>query len=282
MPRHYRGCRRLFMMRLSIASAIAVPALTAAAFTYQQPAAATAPDPITEWSVAASASATASGMAPLRTPITLALLHLAMYDAVNSVLGDNEPYAAAQPVVRPASAYAAAVEAGYRLLLAEFPMRQDALYSVYQALRGTVPEGPAKENGAAVGDLAARHLLALRKNDGRNDMPAHVPGSELGVWIPTPPAFLPATTKFLALVRPFTMDSQWQFRPSGPTLLTSRHWIEDYQEVKAFGVKKASSRSEEQTATGLFWEPFAGTVWPASIRRLAGEQLLDVADSARF
>jgi len=119
-------------------------------------------------------------------------------------------------------------------------------------------------------------------NDGRNDLPAHVPRSGPGVWIPTPPAFLPATTRFLALVTPFTMDSPSQFRPSGPTLLTSRRWIEDYKEVKAFGVKKDSGRSDEQTATGLFWEPFAGTVWPASIRRLAGEQLLDLADSARF
>ena len=34
--------------------------------------------------------------------------------------------------------------------------------------------------------------------------------------------------------------------------------------------------------TALFWEPLAGTVWPATIRRLAQEQQLDLSSSARF
>src|SRR5215813_291104 len=74
---------------------------------------AAASDPITEWSITASTAATASGMAPLRTPITFAILHLAMYDAVNVIAGDREPYAVKVGVTHPASAQAAAVEAGY-------------------------------------------------------------------------------------------------------------------------------------------------------------------------
>jgi hypothetical protein len=269
------------MIRFWTLTTVAVGVATAA-LSCQLPAAATAVDPITEWSLAASAAAPAGGMAPLRTPITLALVHLAMYDAVNAVLRDHDPYGAAPPVVRPASAHAAAVEAGYRVLLAEFPTEHATLAAVYRTLRGTIPDGPAKENGAAVGALAADQLLALRANDGRNVTPAHVPASGPGAWLPTPPAFLPATTKFLSRVTPFTMESPSQFRPSGPTDLSSRHWIRDYNEVKAFGVGVGSMRSEKQTKTAWFWEPFAGTVWPATIRRLAAEQMLDLADSARF
>src|SRR5262245_34234778 len=82
------------------------------------------PDPITEWSIASQAAVAAAGMAPLRTPITLAILHLAMYDAVNAVVQDREPYAVSPPAPRPASAFAAAVEAGYRVLLVEVPSQK--------------------------------------------------------------------------------------------------------------------------------------------------------------
>ena len=72
----------------------------------------TVPDPITEWSIAAQSAVAAAGMAPLRTPITFAILHLGMYDAVNAITRDREPYAVSEPVVRPASAASAGGEGG--------------------------------------------------------------------------------------------------------------------------------------------------------------------------
>ena len=243
---------------------------------------AAAVDPITEWSITASSAASASAMAPLRTPITLAMLHLAMYDAVNAVAADRTPYAARVSVVRPASADAAAIEAGYRILLAEVPGQKGIIDSKYQALLADVPESAAKGNGIAAGADVAKQLLARRANDGRNASVVYGAGSGPGVWVPTPPAFLAVTTAFLARVTPFTMDSPSQFRPEGPPALGSMKWVRDYNEVKAVGVKDGSERSDEQTATALFWEPLAGTVWPATIRRIAREQVLDLAASARF
>ncbi len=239
-------------------------------------------DPITEWSVTASSVATSSSMAPLRTPITLAILHLAMYDAVNAVAPSRTPYAARVSVVRPASADAAAIEAGYRVLLAEFPGQKPIIDAKYQALLGDVPESTAKRNGIDAGASVAQHLLARRANDGRNANVPYVPGSGPGVWVQTPPAFLAVTTAFLAQVRPFTMDSPRQFRPAGPPALGSMKWVRDYNEVKTFGVKEGSARNAAQTATALFWEPLAGTVWPATIRRIAREQQLDLDSSAWF
>src|SRR5262245_39626695 len=86
----------------------------------------------------------------------------------------------------------------------------------------------------------------------------------------------------MARVTPFTMEAPWQFRPGGPPPLKSRQWARDYEEVKAFGAKNSTVRSSEQTATALFWEPLAGTVLRATIRRLAREQDLDLRSSARF
>jgi hypothetical protein len=239
-------------------------------------------DPITEWSVTASSAAGASGMAPLRTPITFAILHLAMYDAVNAIAGDRQPYAVTPLVTHPASTYTAAVEAGYRVLLAELPTQHASLQKTYASLLAGVPESVASRNGAKVGAQVARQLLALRAHDGRNAVIAYEPGSGPGLWVPTPPAFLPATSAFLADVVPFTMRSPSQFRPAGPPRLRSKRWVDDYNEVKALGAKYGSTRTPEQTATALFWEPLSGTVWPATVRRLAREQSLDLVASARF
>jgi hypothetical protein len=239
-------------------------------------------DPITEWSVTASSAASASAMAPLRTPITLAMLHLAMYDAVNAVAPERTSYAARVSAARPASADAAAIEAGYRILLAEFPGQQTMIDGKYQTLLADVPESPAKRNGIGAGASVAQQLLTRRAHDGRNASVAYEPGAGPGVWVPTPPGFLAATTAFLGRVSPFTMDSPWQFRPEGPPALGSQKWVRDYNEVKVFGAKVSSARSDEQTATALFWEPLAGTVWPATIRRIAREQVLDLTSSARF
>ena len=238
-------------------------------------------DPIVEWSTTAAAAAATVNMPPLRRPITLALLHVAMYDAVSAVSG-GRPYAISPPVARPASAQAAANEAAYRILLVELPGAAGMLTATYNRLGDEIVDSREEANGAAVGAAVAEQLLAMRRNDGRNAAPTYAPGSGAGVWVPTPPGLEAATTAFLGRVAPFTMESPSQFRPAGPPALGSPQWIRDYNEVKALGVKHRSARTAEQTATALFWEPLAGTVWPATVHRMARERRLDLAASARF
>ena len=156
------------------------------------------------------------------------------------------------------------------------------LTATYNRLGGEIVDSAEEANGAAVGTEVAEQLLALRRNDGRNAALAYAPGSGAGVWVPTPPGFEAATTAFLGRVTPFTMESPWQFRPAGPPRLGSAQWIRDYDEVKAIGSKHGSTRTAEQTATALFWEPLAGTVWPPTVHRISRERRLDLAASARF
>lgn len=239
-------------------------------------------DAVTEWSVAASQLATATGMSGFRTPITLGLVHLAMYDAVNSATGTHSPYRFSHRVRHPVSAYAAATEAGYRVLLAEFPTQEASINATRERLLAGVRPGQAQTIGLALGAMAAQRLLEERAGDGRNASVAYIPGSGPGEWVPTPPGFLPAAAVFLAQVRPFTMRRPNQFRPDGPPALNSDRYADDYNEVKTLGARDSQVRTPEQTATALFWEPLAGAFWPASIRRLAGEKRLNLADSARF
>ena len=195
----------------SITAALIAVAILAASL---RPSAAATPDVITEWSVAASKAATASEMAPLRTPITFALLHLAMYDAVTAIVGDRAPYAVNPPVTRPASAQAAAIEAATACWSQSSP-RSGGLHTVYQNLLAVELDSPSKSNGVAVGTAVVQQFLASRANDGRNAVIAYTPDARTGESVPTPSAFLPATTAFLAQVTPFTMQSTSQFRPAG-------------------------------------------------------------------
>ena len=265
---------------MKVTAAILMTIAAVAATTGRVP----APDPVTAWSEMTVGAAQTAGMPPLRVPISLAMVHLAMLDAVTaaSANGASDLYAARPRVTRPASAYAAAVEAGHVILLAEFPGQRSLLDETRRRLLAAVPESAERENGIETGAAAARDLLALRRHDGRNVTVTHASGLAPGVWRPTPPAFLAMNTAFLAHVTPFVLAAPGQVRPAGPPPLTSPRWAADFNEVKTLGRADGSTRTAAQTAAARFWEPLAGTVWPVTIRRIAAEQSLDLLASARF
>jgi hypothetical protein len=240
-------------------------------------------DPVSEWSQIASKAADASGVSPFHAPVTLAIVHVAMFDAITAVAGHRRPNAVGEPVGRQtASPYAAAVEAGYRILVAEFPQQRAMLDAAHVQLLTGEPDSLEKRAGIEVGAAVAERMLAARANDGRKSVVPYTPAEGMGNWQPTPPGFLSVTTAFLSKVTPLTMTSPSQFRPAGPPRVGSPKWAADYKEVKALGVKERSARTPAQTATALFWAPLAGTVWIPTIRRLANEQALDLESSARF
>ena len=101
--------------------------------------------------------------------VDLAIVHTAMYDAVNAVEGfPFEPYGVPPTVTTPASAEAAAAQAGRDVLLALYPSRSADIEALYASSLASVPDGPAEANGVDVGQQAAAGILALRANDGRN------------------------------------------------------------------------------------------------------------------
>ena len=139
---------------------IALACLFVLCLCHAVPARLVAVDPITEWSQAASAAAEVGGMSPVRSSITLAIVHVAMFDAVTAIAGGRRPHALGQPASGAASAYAAAVEAGYRVLVAEFPSQHDVLHRTYVALLTAEQESAEKRAGVQVGADVARRMLA--------------------------------------------------------------------------------------------------------------------------
>ena len=241
-------------------------------------------DAVLDWNAhAARAIVTVGGQVPPRALIRLAMVHLAIYDAVNAIEGAPfESYASVPNVVRPASAEAAAATAAYDVLVALFPAQVVDLDAKYAASLAALPDDIAKVNGIAVGQQAASAILIARAQDGRDATVPYVPGSGPGVWTPTPPAFLAAQAPETPFVQPFTLNSASQFRPEAPFSLASEDWARDYNEVKALGSAVGSSRTAEQTDIARFWSDNPPLQWNRAWRALSVAKGLGLADNARY
>jgi len=104
---------------------------------------------------------------PPRVPLSrnMAMVHLAIFDAVNAIDRSYEPYHANVHASRGASMEAAAAQAAHDTLSALYPTRQ-AIYDAELAedLAGIAP-GKARQ-GVAIGKEVARQILDLRSSDG--------------------------------------------------------------------------------------------------------------------
>ena len=212
-----------------------------------------------------------------------AMVHAAIYDAVQAIDGRFEPYAV-EIQGASGSPAAATAKAAHDVLVNRFPTQTaslDATYHAYLASHGLAENDP----GVSVGQQTAAVIIALRANDG--SWPA-VPevfngGTDLGDWRPTPPAFAPMAVPWLGTVTPFTLDDPAQFRPhQAPPDLSSRKYAEAYNEVKALGASVNSSRTPEQTDIAYFFADNAFLYWNRAVQSLANTYLDNIGDSARL
>jgi hypothetical protein len=221
----------------------------------------------------------------LRTQIRIAIVQLAMFDAVNAVVdGHYRPFASRPASPPGASPEAAAIRAAYIVALHEFPLSQKPTIDLaYNAqIAGLDASEQAKADGIEVGERAANEVLAARERDNRNmdELTGYTPGSGIGVWIPTPSGSPVPQTPFLQFVRPFGYDEPSRFRPPAPPALDSKTYTNDYKEIRDVGRFGDSTRTADQSATARFWSPSASALWIANIRSLASG--MDLLTAARF
>lgn len=242
-----------------------------------------AQDVVLEWNAHAANAIVIENQPPPRGLIRLAMVHLAIYDAVNAIEGyPFSSYAVTPSVVSPASREAATAAAAHDVLLALFPNQQADLNAKYAATLAAIPDGSAKNNGIWVGQQSATGILSLRANDGRDAVVAYSPGSAPGMWNPTPPGFLPAQAPEVAHVQPFTLNSPSQFRAEPPPDLSSEIWVRDYNETKALGRATGSTRTPEQTDLARFISDQPMLQWNRAWRSISSSQPLSLLDKARF
>jgi len=219
-------------------------------------------DVVTDWNNAALDAIRAERTAPPIASRSLAILHVSIYDAVNGIARTHEPYLVQSAVAASASRKAAASAAAHEALVNLFPASASSFDALHAAILAGIPNGPQKTAGITWGEFVANQILAARANDGHDAIVPPPGGSGPGVWVPTPPAFLPYLLPQWGFVVPFAMRNSSQFRPPGPPALDSQRYAADYEEVKELGALVGSTRTEDQTEIALFWADGAGTETP--------------------
>jgi hypothetical protein len=219
-------------------------------------------DVVTDWNNAALDAIRAGNTAPPIASRSLAIVHASIYDAINGITRTHEVYLVPSAVAASASREAAASAAAHEALVNLFPASASSFDALHAVILAAIPDGPHKAAGIVWGEFVASQILAARANDGWDAVVPPPAGSGPGVWVPTPPAFLPYLLPQWGFVMPFAMSSSSQFRPPGPPSLDGQRYAADYNEVKELGVAVGSTRTEEQTQIALFWADGAGTETP--------------------
>ena len=237
---------------------------------------------ITEWNTIAARTIFTENLTPVpSSSLYFGFVSIAMYDAVVTIEGGYEPYAALPRPHAHASSEVAAATAAYRVLSHYFPASATNLAADYQASLADMPGGVGMVHGKRVGEAAAAAIIRLRQDDGRGaTVPLDVPLAP-GVWRPTPDAFAPMAVSWLGFVRPLLLDSPTQIPLPGPDALTSDAYARDFAEVEAYGSDVESSRTALQTETALFWNTNAVLQFQVAMSDQVTRRGLDIVESSR-
>ena len=233
----------------------------------------TGPNAVTQWNEVASNTinvpAAAAGSAAEQRPtdsVDLAVVHLAIYNALVAITGRYQPYAGLTQVVSgDASQQAAVGAAAYGVLKGMFPNRSAQYQAAYDSFLASIPDDAAKAAGVAVGATAASAMLALRGDDGRSVVLApYVPGTTPGRFRGTNPV-----NRYAPSIKPFALTSASQFRAPPPPALDSDIYTADFNETRLLGAAVGSARTDAQLETARFYTEAPPPYWQRNLRRFA-------------
>jgi hypothetical protein len=214
----------------------------------------TTTDPILYWNDVLLDAYRQAGGAPGPLARAGAMMHVAIYDAVNSITPQGQPYTIHSYSPGVSTTHAIAY-AAHDTLAAVFPSLNFSTKLNEALAQAGTDNGGA---GAALGKKVAAAGIALRNNDGSANPMSYQPSNDPGYWRPTGSGN--AVTPDWGLVKSFTMTSGSQFRPplpggfaTMPELLRSPLYAQQLNESKDLGSATSQSRTDEQTRIAHFW-----------------------------
>lgn len=229
-------------------------------------------------------------LGPGRSSRAMAMVHIAIFDALNSLRGQYRSYTGVTSTGGEISASAAISQAAHDALAALYPSQKSAFDTLLSQDLLRVRSAVEKDRGVALGRRVAATLLAMRSDDG-----SARPEPRLGVdystsrlpghWRQDPVSLIPvALGAHWGECTPFVLTSGSQFRLPPPPALTSPEYAEAYDEVKRLGgdgTHTPTHRTAEQTFIGTFWA-YDGTPSLCAPPRLYNQLVVQVADRAQL
>ncbi len=256
-------------------------------------------DPILEWNaVALQANAVTHTLpdgtqtGPTLSARALAIVHVAMFDALNSIKPHFTPYVTMVPDAQGASVDAAVGQAAHDTLVALYPAQKADFDAALERTLERV-DGQPEGRGIVVGEAVAQAILAARANDGSDVNVPYVPVPGLGVhdvdpYHPTQEFYGPGHGS----ITPFVITSSTQFPVAPPPALNSPAYTAAYNEVKDLGGDGKTTptlRTPEQTQIGIYWgydgSPGLGTpprLYNQIARTIAEQRHNTEAENARL
>ncbi|HEX8706500.1 MAG TPA: hypothetical protein VF815_47135 [Myxococcaceae bacterium] len=197
----------------------------------------------------------------------LAILHVAMHDAINSI-SDSRRYATYSPRASAADGASpeAAAHAAARWILREYvrtndpanTQRLEEIEALYTSSLASLSDSTEKTRGIEVGEAVAAALWEARANDGWNNpsqkpyvaaAPAPMVWRQVPPWQPTmPPSFY-----WWGDLKPWVLERNSQFMAPPPPQPNDARFLEDVAEVRAYGAAQSTLRTEAQAASAQWW-----------------------------
>ena len=246
-------------------------------------------DLVIQWNQILTDTLRVPGLHPptIRVDRSYAMLHIAIFDAVNSVERRYSPFHVEVRSSMGASTEAAAAQAAHDILSALYPAQQVIYDNALSAVLTGIPPGRARQ-GSRVGASVAAKILAWRSTDRWNAVPpAYVLPPLPGFWQPTPPGLTPAAFTNYPGVVPFATESGTQFLPPPPPLITSAEYAAAFNKVRDVGAANSAVRTDDQTLVaqlyaGVGTRSNPNTVWNGVARDMSRAQSLNLLDTARL
>jgi hypothetical protein len=178
-----------------------------------------------------------------------ALVHVAMFEAVNAIERRYTPFTTTIEAPAGASPVAAAAQAAHDVLAAQCPQASVATGAALSASLSEVADGAGRAAGVEVGRKAAAEVLKAREGSGANGVDPYWPA-------PSPGAFAyPATERgrLWAKMKPWVMTRPDELRPPPPPALDSEVFLRDLAEIKRVGGKRTAERTRAQADVADYW-----------------------------
>jgi hypothetical protein len=243
----------------------------------------TNPAVVIEWNQVLQSTVPAA-LGPLGVRV-YSMMHIAMFDAANSIEREYTPFRAEVSASSGASPEAAAAQAAHDVLVALIPASAAQYHGLLQSRLMALPPGRAAQ-GAAIGKAVAANILAWRANDGlAGPASTYVLPIVPGLWQSTgAPAGLTQVPRAL----PFTLSTATQYLVPRFPEMDSTRYAADFDEVKDIGALNSATRTPAQTQLAQLFAAvtITGTninvIWNNVVRDVTLGRQLTLLQSARL